>query len=128
MPTSTLTVNGTGSFATGQTVTWPISIPWNDPTNPFVHTYHPDHDNKDPAGRALGEGKESFSISRSCQFTFTASPPDGRYIAGWGSTILGGTYRETLTGLHKRTLEVRGTFQMRRVSEIATLDMTPPPG
>ena len=40
--------------------------------------------------------------------------------------MLGGTYQESIAGLHKKNLQVRGTFQMRRVSEIATIDLTTP--
>lgn len=126
MPTSISSITGSGTFATGATVAWTIPIPFNDPTNPFVHTYHPDHDNLDAKGHALVAGQESFTLSRSCQFTFTASPPTGAYVSGWGTTVLGGTYQEVITGLHKKALTVRGTFQMRRVSEIATIDLTPP--
>ncbi len=126
MPASVTSITGTGTFATGSTVSWTIPIPFNDPTNPFVHNYHPDHDNLDSKGRALVAGQESFTINRNCQFTFTSSPPDGQTVPGWGTAILGGTYRETISGLHKNTLEARGTFQMRRVSEIASIDLTAP--
>lgn len=68
----------------------------------------------------------SFTITRTCQFTFTASPPDGQAVSGWGTAVLGGSYRETITGLHKNTLEARGSFQMNRVSEIASIDLTAP--
>ncbi len=124
IPTSTTAIVGSGSFATGDTASWSIPIAYNEPTNPFVHTYHPDHDNRDSKGNALAAGQESYSIERTCQFTFTDTPPDGRYVAGWGSTVLGGTYQESIARLHKNILRVRGTFQMRRVSEVADIDLT----
>ncbi|RFC52620.1 MAG: hypothetical protein DVB22_000383 [Verrucomicrobia bacterium] len=126
MPTSINSITGSGSIATGSTLSWTIRIPFNDPTNPFVHTYHPDHDNLDAKGRALADGKESFTINRKCVFTFTSTPPDGKYVAGWGSTVFGGTYLESISGLHKRALKVGGTFRMQRVSEIAAIDLTVP--
>jgi hypothetical protein len=126
MPASVTSLGGSGTFATGSTVSWAIPIPFNDPTNPFVHNYHPDHDNLDSKGHALVAGQESFTITRTCQFTFTASPPDGQAVSGWGTAVLGGSYRETITGLHKNTLEARGSFQMNRVSEIASIDLTAP--
>ncbi|GAA5117667.1 hypothetical protein JIN84_17040 [Luteolibacter yonseiensis] len=126
MPTSITSLTGTGSFTTGGSVSWTIPIAHNEPTNPFVHTYHPDHDNRDPKGGALAAGQESYNINRTCTFTFTDSPPDGRYVAGWGNTVLGGTYEESITGLHRKTLRVGGTFEMRRVSEVATIDLTTP--
>ena len=88
--------------------------------------YHPDHDNLNAKGEALTAGQESFTINRNCQFTFTADPPDGNYVAGWGTTVLGGTYLESISGLHKQVLQVGGTFRMRRISEIASIDLTAP--
>ena len=126
MPTSITSILGTGAMATGSTLSWVIPILFNDPTNPFVHNYHPDHDNLNAKGEALTAGQESFTINRNCQFTFTADPPDGNYVAGWGTTVLGGTYLESISGLHKQVLQVGGTFRMRRVSEIAAIDLTAP--
>ena len=126
MPTSITSILGTGAMATGSTLSWLIPILFNDPTNPFVHNYHPDHDNLNAKGEALTAGQESFTINRNCQFTFTADPPDGNYVAGWGTTVLGGTYLESISGLHKQVLQVGGTFRMRRLSEIADIDLTAP--
>lgn len=126
MPTSITSITGTGAMATGSTLSWLIPILFNDPTNPFVHNYHPDHDNLDAKGGPLNAGQESFTINRTCQFTFTAAPPDGKYVAGWGTTVLGGTYLESISGLHKQSLQVGGTFRMKRVSEIASIDLTAP--
>jgi hypothetical protein len=126
MPTSIEPITGTGTMATGSTLSWAIPLLFNDATNPFVHNYHPDHDNVDAKGRPLVAGQESFNISRNCQFTFTSSSPDGNYVAGWGTTVLGGTYLESISGLHKQVLQVRGTFRMQRLSEIAAIDLTAP--
>ena len=126
MPTSITSILGTGAMATGSTLSWLIPILFNDPTNPFVHNYHPDHDNLNAKGEALTAGQESFTINRNCQFTFTADPPDGNYVAGWGTTVLGGAYLESISGLHKQVLQVGGTFRMRRISEIASIDLTAP--
>jgi hypothetical protein len=128
-----------GDFATGSTAQWTIPVSFDDETNPFVHTYHPDHDNLDTSFKTkLKNGEESYTITRTCSFTFTSSPPDGSTIAGWGTTVLGGTYAETLTGLGgtppptppvttpptpagSKSLTVSGTFAMRRISEISDL-------
>jgi hypothetical protein len=131
MPTSITSITGTstsiiGTTATGSTLSWTIPIAFNDPTNPFVHNYHPDHDNLDAKGQALVAGQESFTINRNCQFTFTSSSPDGNYVAGWGTTMFGGTYLESISGMHKQVLQVRGTFRMQRLSEIAAIDLTAP--
>lgn len=115
------------TVATGETSTWEISVPHDDPTNPFVHTYHPDHDNLDASfSIPLQSGVESYTVGRSLSFNFTSEPPDGTAIAGWGTTILGGLYEETLTGLNSEPLHVRGTFSMQRISEIAEIDLRVP--
>lgn len=118
---------GQGAVSTGATVTWQIPIPHDDPTNPFVHTYHPDHDNLDASfSIPLAAGVESYDVGRACSFTFTSEPPNGGTVSGWGASILGGTYQETLTGLNSQPLQVSGTFGMQRISEIAEIDLTPP--
>lgn len=114
---------GTGSFAIGATLAHTVTIPFDDPTNPFVHAYHPDHDNRDARFAPLGAGVESYDLTRRLTFTFTSSPPNGSSISGWGSTIYGGTYAETVEGLNKNPLTVGGTFTLRRVSEIAEITL-----
>ncbi len=116
---------GSGSVALGASLVRTISIPWNDPTNPFMHQYHPDHDNRDarPDGTNVpkGNGEESYTIDRTCTFEFTASPPAGISPQGWGSSVIGGNYTEILSGLHKETITVGGAFVLRRVSEIGSI-------
>jgi hypothetical protein len=114
-----------GTIALGNTLVRTVTIPWNDPTNPFVHQYHPDHDNLDarPDGTSipLGAGVESYTIVRECSFEFTTTPPVGVSALGWGSTVVGGNYTEVLTGPHKETITVEGTFVLRRISEIGAI-------
>jgi hypothetical protein len=127
LPLDTVLGTGTGSVALGSSLVRTVSIPFTDPTNPFVHSYHPDHDNLDarPDGTrtTLGNGVESYSITRTCIFQFTTTPPAGASSVGWGSSVIGGNYSETLQGLHKDAagIAVSGTFILRRVSEEAAL-------
>lgn len=115
-------ITGAGTVGNGSTVAWEIKIPFDDPTSPFLHTYHPDHDNLDATfSIPLKNGDESYSVTRNCSFTFTAAPPGGAKVPGWGSTVLGGTYAETLKGLNNKTLSVSGGFAMRRISEISSI-------
>ncbi|MDA9829957.1 hypothetical protein N9C66_01330 [Akkermansiaceae bacterium] len=126
-------LTATGAVGNDTTLTQTIDIPFNDPTNPFVHKYHPDHDNKSASGSALTAGQESYNVSREVTFTFTASPPEGSIITGWGSSVIGGNYAETIQGLSKDTLgvgtgdgiQLSGTFELRRVSEIGELTVSP---
>jgi len=110
----------TGSFAVGSSLSCTIATPFNDPVSPFVHQYHPDHDNKS-GSTALVSGQESYDISRAVTFTLSATPPEGVSPVGYGGSVIAGTYAEVISGLHKETLEVSGTFTLRRVSEIGTL-------
>jgi len=110
----------TGSFAVGSSLSCTIATPFNDPVSPFVHQYHPDHDNQS-GSTALVSGQESYDISRAVTFTLSATPPEGVSPVGYGGSVIAGTYAEVISGLHKETLEVSGTFTLRRVSEIGTL-------
>ena len=123
MPLDTEISTGTGSVALGSTLVRTINVPFNDRTNPFVHAYHPDHDNKDPRGNALPAGKESYTYSRECRFTFSPTPIAGASSLGWGATVLGGTYTEIVRGVHKLPITATGTFTLRRVSEIGAITL-----
>lgn len=108
------TLTAAGAF--GGALTCTFSLPFDDPTSPFVHQYHPDHDNRSARFQPLPAGVESFNVSRAISFAFSGTPPAGQPAAGWGTTVVGGTYSETLTGLHRRPLTVTGTFLLRRVT------------
>lgn len=116
-------INGSGSFAVGSSLAYQVVLPFDDPTNPFVHQYHPDHDNRDPNLLPLKAGAESYDITRECSFEFTEVPPDGSNISGWGTSVYGGTYSELIKGLNKTTqnLTTSGTFNFRRLSEIGDI-------
>lgn len=59
----------TGGF--GETLSGTVSVDYNDAVNPFVHRYHPDHDNLGEDFRTpLPAGVESFSITRRVAFHF----------------------------------------------------------
>jgi hypothetical protein len=109
-----------GSFAVGSSLSCTIATPFDDPVSPFVHQYHPDHDNKS-GSTALVSGQESYDISRAVTFTLAATPPEGVSPIGYGGSVIAGTYAEVISGLHKDTLQVAGTFTLHRVSEIGTL-------
>ena len=109
-----------GTMALGGSLSCTISTPFNDPTSPFVHQYHPDHDNKSGT-TALVSGQESYDLSRAVTFNFAATAPEGVSATGYGSNVIAGSYTEVLTGLRKDSITVTGTFTLRRVSEIGTL-------
>jgi hypothetical protein len=121
LPLDQALVTTTGIFTIGGDLSCTIATPFDDPTNPFVHQYHPDHDNKS-GQTALVAGQESYNITREVSFTFTDTPPGGGSATGWGSSVIGGTYGEVVSGLHKQNISLTGTFALRRASELGTLN------
>jgi hypothetical protein len=116
-----------GSFGVGQTASCTINLDPNFPTNPFKHKYHPDHDNLDANFQPLPPGKEeAFRITRQIQLQFSASDPAGTNASltgiEYGNSILGGTYTETVSGLHRTNLVASGTFRLSRVSNSPVLN------
>jgi hypothetical protein len=109
-----------GTMALGGSMSCTISTPFNDPTSPFVHQYHPDHDNKSGT-TPLVSGQESYDLSRAVTFAISAAAPAGVSATGYGASVIAGNYTEVLTGLRKDSVTVTGTFSLRRVSEIGTL-------
>jgi hypothetical protein len=120
LPLDRVLTAGSGSIALGGSLSRTITTPFNDPTSPFVHQYHPDHDNKSGT-TALVSGQESYDLSRAVTFNFAATAPDGVSATGYGSNVIAGSYTEVLTGLRKDSVTVTGSFSLRRVSEIGTL-------
>jgi len=103
-----------------------LTLKSDHPTNPFLHRYHPDHDNLDE--RYENMVVEAYEVKRTITLSFSDRyPPDEdlpqRSVtpAGWGDTLLGGYYDETLTGLHKDALRVYGPFILRKVVNTDTL-------
>jgi hypothetical protein len=115
---------GTGSLAPTGTLSFTVPLGYDADTNPFVHRYHPDHDNLDPLfGTKLGDRKESWSVDRAITLTFATSLP-GVTDPAWGVSMLGGTYSETVTGLRATPISTAGTFILYRVATSAAL-LTP---
>jgi hypothetical protein len=112
-----------------------VSLPYDDQAaNPFLHTYHPDHDNLDPTFKLQrAQGQESYGVQRSITLQVTPPTDDFSSLVAAGDTITG-NYIETiaLKGLAReggtndtRQFEVRGAFSLNRVSEIPTLTVAP---
>jgi len=104
----------TGSFAPSNTVAVALVVDSQAPTNPFLHRYHPDHDNLDLRFAAFLE--EAYSVTRSIELELTAADPLGVARPGYGDDEISGVYRETLSGLHRNDIAVEGVFNLRRVS------------
>lgn len=126
-----IAMTGAGFGDAGGVFSCNVITTYNDSLNPLVHRYHPDHDNLQDRTDALGVPlplpvrtntfgqlytTESSTITRTLQLTFTATDPDSLAIPGWGDSQLGGSYQETMTGVHKTPIVSKGTFRIQRAS------------
>lgn len=118
----------TGALGAGGSLQCNFTLAPDDPGNPFLHRFHPDHDNLDDSFSA--PAAEAYQIVRGMKLSFAgrypANPDEPERSAastppGWGDSELGGTYSETISGLHKETLSVSGWFTMKLVAAIADL-------
>lgn len=129
-----------GSFEQGGTVSCTVTVNYADQAaNPFLHTYHPDHDNKDAEfKKELPRGIESYTVERVLKLTFTP-PGDDFDAVTRGATQWVGDYEETMTfkakdqGKDENTIrvetksyDVRGRFVLNRIIDIDTLVTTAP--
>lgn len=93
--------------------------------NPFIHQYHPDHDNLNASfTQTLPKGRESYGITRTIWLSPQAPATD--YLGQTaGSMERRGIYDETITvegaGGSARNFKVVGTFTLNRISSISTL-------
>ncbi len=116
-----ISVNRTGSFGdTNATFSCNVPLGFDDPVNPFKHRYHPDHNNLDD--RYATTVRECPDVSRQISFQFSGQPVDNAGMAGWGDNQLGGTYSETITGLHKNPITAQGIFRVFRASTVDALN------
>jgi hypothetical protein len=111
-----------GTFTTGSTLTsGVITNGYNRADNPFLHVYHPDHDNLDARFKTLlPAGKESFDLKRSITFTLDSIAPSGS-ATSWGTTTMTGTYAELIEGPYKTPIRVQGIFGLYKVSDIPAI-------
>ena len=123
--TSSNFLNMTGSFGPGQTLNVTIPLPYDHPDNPFLHRYHPDHDNLNTT--FSGPAIESYSVTRQVELDIASPPPVAQSVPDYGFNEFDGAYHETITGLHKNSLYVSGTFRLRRLSYAAELNPNPNP-
>lgn len=119
-----------GSFATAdEMLSVTVLQEHDDKTNPFVHAYHPEHDNvkflngsvvsKSNGATGIGD-YESWAVSRGIEFTFTGNDPVGSNPK-WNISVTGGTYEETINGLNKTEIKTRGAFRLNKVSDVSRI-------
>ena len=106
-----------GGFGVNNTLGCSITLAPATPTNPFLHRYHPDHDNLDAFYQPLSANvpQEVYTVTRQIQLQFTPTDPAGTPSTDYGYNTIGGVYNETIQGIHRNPLVSRGTFHLTRV-------------
>lgn len=110
----------TGTFGPSGQLDIVLTIPADAPTNPYKHRFHPDHDNLD--AEFLGPQIEAFDITRTFTLQFSSIHPAERPGPGWGSNELGGTFLETIEGMHRNPIHTKGSFLLTRVAATPRLN------
>lgn len=105
-------------------VTVPLSYD-DQASNPFLHTYHPDHDNLDARfEQTLPQGVESYGVERRILLRVHQPAEDFASVTS-GSGSLSGAYEETVVlhgrGNASREYRSRGAFLLNRVTDLSTL-------
>jgi hypothetical protein len=92
------------------------------PTNPFLHRYHPDHDNLASDFRTFSQ--EVNRITRTVTLVFDPIPLSNptNPPPGWGVTMLGGTYTEYISGLAKGPIKLQGNFTISLATDVDLLN------
>ncbi|MBI07219.1 MAG: hypothetical protein CMM54_09595 [Rhodospirillaceae bacterium] len=124
--------NCNGELAAGKTLNVTVEIGHNDQgSNPFLHTYHPDHDNLSVDFKQIEPvGSESYRIKREIKLTFSNPTTTFSGLTSGGRQLVG-EYEETMTlyGLvgdsqpNEKRFAMRGEFVINRITDIATLTM-----
>jgi hypothetical protein len=101
-------------------LTGQVTVRFDDPVNPFLHRYHPGHDNQDWDFQPYTNAVETPTIVRDLAFTFvtTTNAAANPYN---GVDRVSGVYQETLSGLRAQPIVMQGMFSLQRISQINTL-------
>ncbi len=95
-----------------------VIVAADNPANPFLHRYHPMHDNRDWDFEPYTNAVETLAVARAIMLDFGEPPTNLVHHPYWGVDQATGTYRETLTGLRVQPVHVEGEFHLERISRI----------
>jgi hypothetical protein len=115
-----------GNFNPGSVVIFTVNESYKDQaSNPFLHTFHPDHDNLDVNFAALQpRGVEAYDITRTLRLTFTTPGNDFGSLTATAQSRTG-VYEETMTlgaqGGASRDFRLSGSFSLQLISPVANL-------
>lgn len=117
MPPVALTNYDTNTGIFGSPLAGTFVVRYDDPVNPFLHRYHPRHDNKNWTFEPYSEPVETRTIQRdlTLEFTPVTNAPANPF---WGVDSVKGIYHETFSGLRAQPLRVQGEFTLQRISRI----------
>lgn len=102
-----------GRFAPDGVIAARITLSPDMPSHPYLHRYHPDHDNRDDRTGAMLAGAdrpEVPSVLREIEITLL--PSDGAAMPD----LLHAGYSETVTGLGARAIRGTGRIRLTRLS------------
>lgn len=115
-----------GTFDPGGVLLFTVGLSYKDQaSNPYLHTFHPDHDNLDPLFKMTqARGVESYDITRFVKITF--NPPANDFASLTAATkSRSGVYEETMTigatGGASRDFRMSGSFTLQQINTTATL-------
>ena len=122
-------------FGSSSNLTVTLTLNYGDKaSNPFLHSYHPDHDNLDSEFKAMvTQGSESYTIQREVTLNVKTPAEDFASQTATGQSF-SGDYSEMIRilGLARsggttdmRIFEIRGSFVLRRIADIPTLTVAP---
>ena len=127
-----LTLRGGEFMSAGSELSATFTQAYDDKTNPFVHAFHPQHDNlafnnRKPSKKASGDeglGEyESWGVTRTVTLKFLADDPSDAAGDSWNRTVTGGEYTERVQGLigQGKPIITRGIFRLSKVNDTAEL-------
>jgi len=119
-PIMTPALTTDGPFGESNTLHAVVNIGFDNPVNPFLHRYHPMHDNKDWNFVPYTNAVEVPNITREITMDFTAVT-NAAADPIWGVDAVAGTYTETLLGLRAQPIVMTGPFALQRISRIDQL-------
>jgi hypothetical protein len=109
------TVNGT--FIPGATLTTTVVLYDSNPTNPYHHKFHPDHN-----WLSAPMASQIWNVSREITLFLDPQLSQDRTEPGWGDSWLRGTYSEIIAGIHRNPIKIAGTVHWRHISHVAELN------
>lgn len=116
----------TGEFTRGQSISVQINLSFDDySSNPFLHGFHPDHDNLNATfDAAEPRGSESYDIERRVILNFSQPENDFASLVSGGNQMTGQYLEEIVfkgRGEETRQIDTAGIFVLRRISDITSL-------